>query len=75
MRIDPPDPRTIVGICPKWISFSSAGSSSSAKTTQDEYECVYNAFVSEEKVFVESQYREGSQKIIDQILSTFKFTE
>jgi len=75
VRIDPSDPRMIVGICPRWISFSSVGSSSSVKTTQDKYECVYNAFVSEEKVFVESQYHEGSQKIIDQILSTFKFLD
>jgi hypothetical protein len=74
VRIDPSDPRLIVGLCPRWISFSSADSSSSAKKIQDEYGCIYNAFVSKEKVFIKSQYREGSQKIIDQILSTFRFT-
>jgi len=75
IRIDPPELRTIVGGCQRWISFSSAGSGSSAKTTQDKYGCVYNAFVSEEKVFVESQYSDGSQKIVDQILSTFRFVD
>lgn len=75
VRIDPPDLRTIVGICPRWISFSTPTSSSSVKKTQDEYECIHDALKLEEKVFVESQYRKENQQIIDKILSTFKFLE
>lgn len=75
VRIDPPDPRTIVGVCPRWISFSTSTSSSSAKKTRDEYGCIHNTLVLEQKIFVESQYSEKNQGVIDQILSTFKFIE
>ncbi len=73
VRIDPPDPRMIVGTCPRYISFSAVDSSSIVKKTRDSYGCIYNAFILEEKVFVESQFDEGSRSVIDQILSTFKF--
>lgn len=75
VRIDPPDLRTIVGVCPRWISFSAPTSSSSTKKTQDEYGCIHNALALEQKVFVESQYSEKNQGVIDQILSTFQFVD
>jgi hypothetical protein len=74
VQIDPSDPRLIVGLCPRWISFSSVGIRSVTNRTQDKYGCVYNSFVSKEKVFIESQYREESRGVIDQILSTIRFT-
>jgi len=73
VRIDPPDIRNIVGICPRYISFSSVNTESTSKTSQDKYSCVYETKILGEKIFIESQYPKNKKDLIDQILSTFKF--
>lgn len=75
VRIDPPDIRNIVGICPRYISFSSADSESTTKISQDEYLCVYETKILGEKIFIESQYPKNKRDLIDQIFLTFKFVD
>jgi len=75
VRIDPPDPRLIVGICPRYISFSTINTTSKLKTIQDEYSCEYSSSIIENKIFVESQSPKDNQGIVDQIISTFQFTK
>lgn len=75
VRIDPPDIRDIVGICPRYISFSLINEESTSKTSSDRYSCVYETKILDKKIYVESQYPKNKKDLIDQILSTFKFTD
>lgn len=73
VEIDAPDPRLIVGICPRYISFSVADEKSKSISTNNKSLCVYSTSLIGNRVLIEAQYREGDKKIIDQILSTFRF--
>jgi hypothetical protein len=73
VRVDPPDVREIVGICPRYISFSLTNEKSISKTSQDKYSCIYETKIEGGKIFIESQYPKNKKDLINQILSTFKF--